>query len=121
MVAIIGIFLVTLSHLTFEKLLDRYKNDAPEDVLTTAPASFAFETGTPGPRYLVLTAYRIEILQHICFVSLQNIHEAIWYIPSANERESGSRSIMYKNNVCFRKAAWWSPSWAEKIRITRAY
>ncbi|KAH8689677.1 hypothetical protein BGW36DRAFT_441999 [Talaromyces proteolyticus] len=88
MVAILGSFSASSLHLTFKNLVDKYKN-LPKDMLTTAPASFAFEAGTPGPRYLVLTGYRIEILQHICFVSLlQNIHEA---------------------------AAWWPPSWAEKV------
>lgn len=67
MVAILGSFSVSLLlHLTFQDLVDKYSN-LPKDVLTTASASSAFEAGTPGPRYLVLTAYRIEILQHLCF------------------------------------------------------
>jgi hypothetical protein len=122
MIAIIGTFSATSSHPTFEKLVNKYNNELPEDVLNTAPASFAFATGTPGPRYLLLTAYRIEVLQHICFVSLlQNIHETIWPNPSTDKREPGLHTTKHKNNVCFRAAAWWSPSWAEKMRITRAY
>lgn len=122
MIAIIGTFSATSSDPTFEMLVNKYNNELPEDVLTTARASFAFATGTPGPRYLVLTAYRIEILQHICFVSLlQNVHEAIWAIPFTDIKDPGCRPIKSKNNVLFRAAAWWSPSWAEKMRITRAY
>lgn len=54
MVAILGRFSATSTHLTFEKLVEKYNNDLPEDVVTRAPASFAFATGTPDPRYLVL-------------------------------------------------------------------
>lgn len=84
-------------------------------MLTTAPASSVFRCG-PGSRYLVLTAYRIQTLQHICFVYLlQNIHEVIWSEESHLDLLKRS-----KNNVSFEAAAWWSPSWAEKTRITRA-
>ncbi|KAE8554009.1 hypothetical protein TMatcc_006498 [Talaromyces marneffei ATCC 18224] len=122
MIAIIGTFSAISPHPTFEKLVNKYNKELPEDVLTTAPATSAFATGTPGPRYLVLTAYRIEILQHICFVSLlQNIHEEIWCAPYTDIKEPGFRPIKSKNNIFFRAVAWWSPSWAEKMRITRAY
>lgn len=122
MIGIIGTFSATSPRPTFEKLVNQYNNELPEDVLTTAPASFAFATGTPGPRYLVLTAYRIEILQHICFVSLlQNIIATIWWIPFTDKRKPDSCLIKSKSNICFGAAPWWSPSWAEKMRITRAY
>lgn len=74
MIAILGT-LASKPDLSFKGLVDSYK-DLPTEVLSTAPASYAFVKDTPGPRYLVLTAYRIEVLQYICFVSLlQNIHE----------------------------------------------
>ncbi|GAD94531.1 hypothetical protein PVAR5_3157 [Paecilomyces variotii No. 5] len=41
---------------TFETLVNKYKS-LPEGVLTSAPPSFAFAAGTPGPRYLLLTGY----------------------------------------------------------------
>jgi hypothetical protein len=48
-------------------------------MLTTAPASFSFASGTPGICYLLLTAYRIETLRQICFVTLlENTHELMW-------------------------------------------
>lgn len=97
MIAIISTFSATSSHPIFQKLVYKHNNELPEDVMTTAPASFAFVTGTPGPRYLVLTAYRIEVLQHICFVSLlQNIHEAIWYIPTTDKSKPNSRQLKSK-------------------------
>ncbi|KAF3398703.1 hypothetical protein DPV78_006891 [Talaromyces pinophilus] len=118
MIAILGSYLASSPHPTFEELVDTYHN-LPEDVLTTAPASSVFRSSL-GSRYLILTAYRIETLQHVCFVYLlQNIHEVVWSVESTDE------SHLYplkhsKDNVSFEAAAWWSPSWVEKTRITRA-
>ncbi|KAH8703526.1 hypothetical protein BGW36DRAFT_369468 [Talaromyces proteolyticus] len=118
-VAIIGT-LLTSSNFTLESLIHRYKN-LPKEVLFTAPAYCAFMNGTPGPRYLVLTAYRIETLQHICFVSLlHNIHEALW--PILPNTETHNYSIKNsKAGIDFQAVAWWSLSRVEKTRIMRAY
>lgn len=90
MVAILGTLLASSSNSTFESLVHAYKS-LPKEVLSTAPASCAFMKGTPGPRYLVLTAYRIETPQHICFVSLlYNIHEALWAILPNTEIHNDS-------------------------------
>jgi hypothetical protein len=124
MIAILGTFLASSSssssNFTFESLVHGYKN-LPKEVLSTAPASCAFMKGTPGPRYLVLTAYRIETLQHICFVSLlHNIHEALW--PILPNTEIHKHSIKNsKGGIDFQAVAWWSLSEAEKTRIMRAY
>jgi hypothetical protein len=118
MIAILGSYLSSSSHPTLEELVDKYHN-LPKDVLTTAPSSSMFVSG-PGSRYLVLTAYRIEHLQRICFVYLlQNIHEVIWSVDSTDESHLYPLKLS-KNNASFEAAAWWSPSWAEKTRITRA-
>lgn len=118
MVAILGSYLASSAHPTFEELVDNYHN-LPEGVLTTAPASSVFRNGL-GSRYLVLTAYRIETLQHLCFIYLlHNIHKVLWSVESTDE--SHIYSLKHSNdNVSFEAAAWWSPSWAEKRRITRA-
>lgn len=121
LIAILGT-LASKPDLSFKGLVDSYK-DLPTEVLSTAPASYAFVKDTPGPRYLVLTAYRIEVLQYICFVSLlQNIHEVIWSITP----DDGQETIHYpikqsRTGVQFQAAAWWAPSWVEKTRIVRAY
>lgn len=121
MIAILGTF-ASSSEFSFKGFVDKYK-DLPADVLSTAPASSAFVKGTPGPRYLVLTAYRIDVLQYICFVSLlQNIHEVIWSISPADNEGSHHYPIKQcRTGVNFQAAAWWAPSWVEKIRIVRAY
>jgi hypothetical protein len=125
MVAILGTFLASSSssssNFTFESLVCGYKN-LPREVLSTAPASCAFLKGTPGPRYLVLTAYRIATLQHICFVSLlHNIHEALWSILPDTEIFDYCTTKKSKAGVYFQAVGWWSCSWVEKTRITRAY
>lgn len=118
MIAILGSYLASNPHPTFEELVNKYHN-LPDDILTTASASSVFRSGL-GSRYLVLTAYRIETLQHLCFVYLlQNIHEVVWPVESTDE------SHLYplkhsKDNVSFEAAAWWSPSIVEKSRIIRA-
>lgn len=121
MIAILGTF-ASSSDLSFKGLVDRYR-DLPADALSTAPASYAFVKGTPGPRYLVLTAYRIEVLQNICFVSLlQNIHGVIWSISPADNEEAYHYPIKQcRTGINFQAAAWWAPSWVEKMRIVRAY
>lgn len=121
MIAILGTF-ASSSELGFKGLVDKYK-DLPADVLSTAPASYAFVKDTPGPRYLVLTAYRIDVLQHICFVYLlQNIHEVIWSISPADNGGPHHYPIKQsRTGVHFQAATWWAPSWVEKMRIVRAY
>lgn len=107
---------------TFETLVNKYKQ-LPEDVLTLAPPSFAFAAGTPGPRYLLLTAYRIENLRHICIVTLlQNIHEYLFSSPmnGKTEKEPGRTLKQFRPGVSFKPAAWWSPSWVERFRVERA-
>lgn len=107
---------------TFNMVVAKYRS-LPEDVLTKAVASFSFMTGTSGPRYLLLTAYRIEYLQHICFTTLlQNIHELIFISP-VNKHIITSQVHTLKHfrpGVFFKPAAWWSPSWVERFRIERA-
>lgn len=121
MIAILGT-LASSPNLSFKGLVDRYRN-LPEDILSTAPASYAFVTGTPGPRYLVLTAYRIEVLQYIAFISLlRNIHEVIWSISPEDGQETYHYPIKQcRTDIIFQAAAWWAPSWVEKMRIVRAY
>lgn len=86
------------------------------NALTTAARSFDFAVNTPGPRYLLLTAYRIEHLSHMCFVSfLQNIHELVF-----RESEPTSKSKSFRPGVYFSPTAWWSPSWVERFRVERA-
>ena len=118
MIAILGSYLASTPNLTFEELVDKYHN-LPEDILTTASAASVLRSRL-GCRYLVLTAYRIESLQHLCFVYLlQNIHEVVWPVESTDE--SHLYPIKHsKDNVPFEAAAWWSPSIVEKSRITRA-
>ena len=70
LIAIEGAYLASSPRPTFEELVDTYHN-LPEDALTTAPASSVFRSGR-GSRYLILTAYRIETLQHVCFVSISS-------------------------------------------------
>jgi hypothetical protein len=120
LVAILGTFLAPPSlNFTFESLVHEYKN-LPKEVLSSAPASYAFMKGTSGPRYLVLTASRIEILQHICFVSLlYNIHEALWpVLPDVQINYPIKNS---KSGIDFQAVGWWSLSTMEKTRIMRAY
>lgn len=114
-VAILGSF-SSSSKPTYDGFLREFRN-LPKDVLTTAPASFSFLAGTPGIRYVLLTAYRIETLRHICFVTLlENIHELMWSMPCKNNyRLRTSRS-----GVFFQEAAWYPPSWVERIRVERA-
>ncbi|KAH8700084.1 hypothetical protein BGW36DRAFT_356760 [Talaromyces proteolyticus] len=89
---------------TFTALIDKFKS-LPKKVLRTALPSYAFATNTLGPRYLLLTAYRIEHLFHICFVTLlQNIHELIFESGPGPDRKSSRPGIF------FEPAAWWSPS-----------
>lgn len=103
------------SPMNFDLLVRKFAS-LPKDVLTTASPSCVFATGTPGPRYLLLTAYRIEHLRHICFVTLlQNIHELLFLDdgPNPDRKE-------FRPGVFFDPAAWWSPSWAERFRIEQA-
>lgn len=122
-IAILGT-IASIPDLSFKGLVNRYK-DLPTDILSTAPAFYPFMKGTPGPRYLVLTAYRIEVLQYICFVSmLQNIHKVIWSITHAPFDKEETYYYPIKQSragIQFQAAAWWAPSWVEKIRIIRAY
>lgn len=121
MIAILGSF-TSSSDLSFKDFVDRYKK-LPARILSTAPASYAFMKGTPGPRYLVLTAYRIEVLQDICFISLlQNIHEIVWSFEPGKEQQTCYYPIKQsKTGTQFQAAAWGAPSWVEKMRIVRAY
>lgn len=91
-------------------------NSLPAGVPTTALLSHAFDINTQGRRYLLLTAYRIDQLFHICFVTLlQNIHELIFF-----EKTHTSSNKSFRSGVFFDPAAWWSPSWAERFRVERA-
>lgn len=89
MVFILG--LLDTSQLTFDVLVRKYKS-LPKDVLTNCNAPFQFQAGTSGQRYLLLTAYRIEQLQHICFTTLlQNIHEVIFARAGKNTIAGGQK------------------------------
>lgn len=104
-----------LSQLNFNSLLGEF-SPLTKHVLFTAQPSYAFVANTPGPRYLLLTAYRIEHLFHICFVTLlQNIHELIFLESEPSPHYKSSRP-----GVFFNPAAWWSQSWVERFRIERA-
>lgn len=101
---------------TYDEFLREFQ-ELPKDVLTTAPASFAFPTRKPGFRYLLLTAYRIETLRHICFITLlENIHELMWSMPP----KSGRSLKRSRAGVFFQGAAWYPPSWVERVRVERA-
>lgn len=50
---------------TFEELVDKYNNNLPKDVLTTAPASSVFIPGTSGCRYLELGGGRSFRIKYI--------------------------------------------------------
>ncbi|KAJ9195399.1 hypothetical protein DTO021D3_8369 [Paecilomyces variotii] len=94
----------------------------PKDLLTKAAPSLSFITGTSGPRYVLLTAYRIEHLRHICFTTLlQNIHELIFVSPVDGRNFSDVHTLkQFRPGVFFKPVAWWSPSWVERFRIERA-
>lgn len=111
----IGTDMRPASDLNFYSLIAKVYS-LPGDTLTTAVPSNAFAANTPGPRYLLLTAYRIEHLSHLCFVSLlQNIHELIF-----RESEPTPKSKSFRPGVFFNPTAWWSPSWVERLRFERA-
>ncbi|QKX59184.1 uncharacterized protein TRUGW13939_06316 [Talaromyces rugulosus] len=68
-----------------------------------------FAAGTQGPRYVLLTAYRIEILQEMCLITLlRNFHDLI----QGNERVDGDQS-----SYGFSSPSFWPPSVGEKIRV----
>ncbi|KAJ9234592.1 hypothetical protein DTO169E5_6543 [Paecilomyces variotii] len=94
----------------------------PKDLLTKAAPSLSFITGTSGPRYVLLTAYRIEHLRHVCFTTLlQNIHELIFVSPVDGRNFSDVHTLkQFRPGVFFKPVAWWSPSWVERFRIERA-
>jgi hypothetical protein len=97
----------------FNSLIAKYKC-LPEGMLTNDPL---------GARYLLLTAYRIEHLQHICFTTLlQNIHEHIFtsHVDENTPPDKLSELRSFQRGVFFKPAAWWSPSWVERFRIERA-
>lgn len=115
MVAILGSFSSSPKP-TYDDLLHVFE-DLPKDVLSKAPAVFAFPPGTHGIRYLLLTAYRIETLLHICFVTLlENIHKLMWSMPP----KSGCPLKRSRAGVSFQGAAWYPPSWVERFRVERA-
>ncbi|KAJ9293332.1 hypothetical protein DTO271G3_7828 [Paecilomyces variotii] len=97
----------------FNSLIAKYKA-LPEGMLTN---------DTLGAWYLLLAAYRIEHLQHICFTTLlQNIHERIFtsYVDENTPSDKLSELKSFRHGVFFKAAAWWSPSWVERFRIERA-
>lgn len=125
MISIIGSLEKNTHPLNFDSLVAKYKS-LPKDVLTTAAPSFAF-SGTLGPRYVLLTAYRIEYLRHICFVTLlQNIHERVFVSKVDKVRVSKTppeklpELKSFRHGVYFKATAWWSPSRVERFRIERA-
>lgn len=107
---------------TFETLVNKYKN-LPKDVLTSAPPSFAFTAGTPGPRYLLLTAYRIENLRPRCVATLlQNVHEQLFSRPvnGKTEEEPDHTLKQFRPGVSFTPAALWYPSCIDRFWVERA-
>lgn len=71
---------------------------------------------------MLLTAYRIECLRHICFTTLlQNIHEHIFisHVDENTPSDKLSELKSFRPGVFFKPAAWWSPSWIERVRIER--
>lgn len=102
MVAILGSF-PSPSPPKFEELVEKYKT-RPLDEPTKA-----FAAGTPGPRYVLLTAYRIEILQEMCLITLlRNFHDLI----QGNERADGDQS-----SYGFSSPSLWPPTGSEKTRV----
>jgi hypothetical protein len=106
MVAILG-SIPSSSKLTYDEL--REFGELRKDVLNIAPASFAFPSRTPGTRYLLLTAYRIETL-------VENIHELMWSMAP----KSGCSLKRSRAGVFFQGAAWYAPPWVERVRVERA-
>lgn len=107
---------------TFDSFVDMFKS-LPDDVLNSGPPSSVFITGTPGPRYLLLTAYRIDQLWHIVFVTLlNNIHELVYpsrdeeegpsHVPSGESEHLPGRSSMLVGS--------WRASLVERTRIERS-
>jgi hypothetical protein len=107
---------------TFDLFVGNYRS-LRGDELTSVPPLSPFVAGTPGPRYLLLTAYRIEHLQHICLVTLlQNIHELTFFKPEDGKLKlkPGDALKQFRPGVPFTPAAWWSPSWIERFRVERS-
>jgi hypothetical protein len=116
MVAIFGSFSSSAKP-TYDKFLLEFEK-LPKEVVITAPASFAFPSRTPGIHYLLLTAYRIETLLHVCFVTLlENIHELMWSMPL----KSGCPLKRSSAGVHFRGDAWYAPSWVERVELSERY
>lgn len=106
MIAIMGSF-SSSSPPTFKELVVKYKS-RPRD-----EPKKAYAAGTQGPRYLVLTAYRIEILQNLCLVTLlQKFHDEVW----SHERVKKFQS---RTGLSLAPCSW-SPSWTERRRVVRA-
>ncbi|QKX58184.1 uncharacterized protein TRUGW13939_05305 [Talaromyces rugulosus] len=97
----------------FDSLIAKYAS-LPEGMLVN---------DTLGARYLLLTAYRVEHLMHICITTLlQNIHEHI-FTSQVDENTPFDKLCKLKSlrhGVFFTPAAWWSPSWVERFRVERA-
>lgn len=120
MLSIFGTF-ASSPNVEFQEFVDKYKT-LPKDVLSTAPPSSAFMKDTPGPRYLVLTAYRISIFQKVCFMFLlTNVHEEMWSVSPNSTEETYSPIRESWTGEKFEAVAWWAPSWVEEMRLTRAY
>lgn len=103
-IAILGSF--SSSPPTFEELVEKYKTKH-----VGQPAK-AYAAGTRGPRYVLLTAYRIEILQSVCLVTLlQNVHDLVW----SHERVDKNQSIARTSSLSL-----WPPSWTEKMRVVES-
>ena len=85
-----------------------------------APPLWPSLAETSGPRYLLLSAYRIRCLRRICLsILLQNAHATPYLGPEAQEMEPGAGSATKGRVIglpsCRR--AGWPPSQGEKYRL----
>lgn len=85
-----------------------------------APPLWPSLAETPGPRYLLLSAYRIRCLRGICLsILLQNAHETPYLGSEAQEMESKAGSARKGRVIglpsC--RSAGWPPSQGEKYRV----
>ncbi|KAK3945835.1 hypothetical protein QBC46DRAFT_424650 [Diplogelasinospora grovesii] len=85
-----------------------------------------------GPRFLCLTAYRIQQLEHICLATLlDNMHQRTLTKPEdpnfmfravcgAETLNAFITDTLLTPATSFRLMAWWAPSPEERFRVRRA-
>lgn len=95
----------------------------PQDGNNTSQSQLLWPefAGTPAPRYVLLTAYRVKRLEHICISTLlHNIHDMTLSRPTwPGINSPGISEAEYNRGRPFKPSAWWPPSWSEKRRVQR--